>query len=161
MDSLTHFHSRNVYFYIHYSNSLKSNSTRYVSKKIGFTPQICPTLLPKSKIFESESLYVCVVLWIVPLSTIGKSHALLRRKRPGCYTVLVHWFSVNAYGYNYGRLVVSPHTTCIVVEWSSPKSQIWSEAKELGKADNPCFYKHLSPVRPLFSRETQISEIFT
>ena len=32
MDSLTHFHSRNVYFYIHYSNSLKVTALHMLQK---------------------------------------------------------------------------------------------------------------------------------
>ena len=38
MDSLTHFHSRNVYFYIHYNNSLQVTALDMFQKKIGFTP---------------------------------------------------------------------------------------------------------------------------
>ena len=38
MDSLTHFHSRNVYFYIHYINILKVKALDMFKKNIGFTP---------------------------------------------------------------------------------------------------------------------------
>ena len=34
MDSLTHFHSRNVYFYIHFSNNLKVTALDMFFKKI-------------------------------------------------------------------------------------------------------------------------------
>ena len=40
MDSLTHFDSRNVYFYIHHSNSLKVTALDMFIKKIGFTPPL-------------------------------------------------------------------------------------------------------------------------
>ena len=39
-DSLTHFHSRNVYFYIHYSNSLNVTALDMLKKKNGFTPPL-------------------------------------------------------------------------------------------------------------------------
>ena len=35
MDSLTHFHSRNVYFYIHYNNSLKVTALDMFQKNLG------------------------------------------------------------------------------------------------------------------------------
>ena len=38
MDSLTHFHSRNVYFYIHYSNSLKVTALNMLQKIWIHTP---------------------------------------------------------------------------------------------------------------------------
>ena len=39
MDSLTHFHSRNVYFYIHYSNSLKVTALDMLQKILGSHPR--------------------------------------------------------------------------------------------------------------------------
>ena len=38
MDSLTHFHSRNVYFYIHYGDSLKVTALDIFQKKLGSHP---------------------------------------------------------------------------------------------------------------------------
>ena len=38
MDSLSHFHSRNVYFYIHYSNSLKVKALNMFKKSLGSHP---------------------------------------------------------------------------------------------------------------------------
>ena len=38
MDSLTHFHSRNVYFYIHYSYSLKVTVLDMFKKILGSYP---------------------------------------------------------------------------------------------------------------------------
>ena len=38
MDSVTHFHSRNVYFYIHYSNSLKVTALDMFKKNLGSHP---------------------------------------------------------------------------------------------------------------------------
>ena len=38
MDSLTHFHSRNVYFYIHYNNSLKVKALDMFKKNWVHTP---------------------------------------------------------------------------------------------------------------------------
>ena len=38
MNSLTHFHSRNVYFYIHYSNSLKVTALDMFQKTLGSHP---------------------------------------------------------------------------------------------------------------------------
>ena len=38
MDSLTHFHSKNVYFYIHYSNSLKVTALDMLKKNCVHTP---------------------------------------------------------------------------------------------------------------------------
>ena len=35
MDSLTHFHLRNVHFYIHYSNSLKVTALDMLHKMLG------------------------------------------------------------------------------------------------------------------------------
>ena len=38
MDSMTHFHSKNVYFYIHYSNSLKVTALDMFQKIRVHTP---------------------------------------------------------------------------------------------------------------------------
>ena len=38
MDSLTYFHSRNVYFYIHYNDSLKVTALDMFKKKMGSHP---------------------------------------------------------------------------------------------------------------------------
>ena len=40
MDSLTHFHSRNVHFYIHFSNNLKVTALDMFQKNFGFTPPL-------------------------------------------------------------------------------------------------------------------------
>ena len=40
MDSLTYFHSRIVYFYIHYNKSLKVTALDMFPNKIGFTPPL-------------------------------------------------------------------------------------------------------------------------
>ena len=40
MDSLTHFQSRNVYFYIYYSNILKVTALDMFQKTFGFTPPL-------------------------------------------------------------------------------------------------------------------------
>ena len=39
MDSLTHFHSRNVYFYIHFSNNLKVTALDVFKKNLGSHPR--------------------------------------------------------------------------------------------------------------------------
>ena len=38
MDSLTHFHSRNVYFYINFSNNLKVTALDMFQKNLGSHP---------------------------------------------------------------------------------------------------------------------------
>ena len=38
MDSVTHFHSKNVYSYVHYCNSLKVTALDMFKKKMGLTP---------------------------------------------------------------------------------------------------------------------------
>ena len=40
MDSLTHFHSKNVYFYVHHSYSLKVTGALYFSHFYGLTPTL-------------------------------------------------------------------------------------------------------------------------
>ena len=40
MDSLTHFHSRNVHFYKHYSNSLKVTALDMFHKMLGSHPPL-------------------------------------------------------------------------------------------------------------------------
>ena len=49
MDSLTHFHSRNVYFYTHFSNNLKVTALDMFHKNLGSHPL----------------KYMCVV-WLAP-----------------------------------------------------------------------------------------------
>ena len=53
MDSLTHLHSRNVYFYIHYSNSLKVLALDMFQEILGSHPLkggTAPTTPKSSKI---------------------------------------------------------------------------------------------------------------
>ena len=45
MDSLTHFHSRNVYFYIHFSNNLKVTALDMFQKILGSHPRQVKILL--------------------------------------------------------------------------------------------------------------------
>ena len=59
MDSLTHFHSRNVYFNIHYSNRLKVTANFFKKKKI------------KIQIFISISELSMNVLKLAVIPSIG------------------------------------------------------------------------------------------
>ena len=48
MDSLTHLHSRNVYFYIHYSNSLKVTALHMFQNNLDSHPRPVPSKCTKS-----------------------------------------------------------------------------------------------------------------
>ena len=66
MDSLSHFHSQNVYVFIHYSYSLK---VIYVSKKFGLTLPLNSEVLLWHKLAESDrktkKKFVCVFVYHV------------------------------------------------------------------------------------------------
>ena len=58
MDSLTHFHSKNVHFYTHYSNSLKVTALDMFLKKLVDTPL-------KPIYTESSVVYIIILIFCI------------------------------------------------------------------------------------------------